>query len=164
MSWLRDTLRIRKYKNAVSSSVSKALCNCCVSYRFQIIHVASLLCTVPWHERSWMLSTKDARLCNYWSRNFHSADSQTLQRLSPQRVIQVRSKDSQVKTQPVLWMFILFKVTRWLYVSASITRPRCILSLWDSFLWITVSSFHKFFYLLVTWWWPGDRGRNMLSL
>jgi hypothetical protein len=33
--------------------------------------------------------------------------------------------------------------------------------LWDSFLWITVSSFLKFCYLLVTWWWPGDRGRNM---
>jgi hypothetical protein len=30
-------------------------------------------------------------------------------------------------------------------------------------LWITVSSFLKFCYLLVTWWWPGDRGRNMLS-
>jgi len=24
-----------------------------------------------------------------------------------------------------------------------------------------VSSFLKFYYLLVTWWWPGDRGRNM---
>ena len=37
--------------------------------------------------------------------------------------IQVRSKDSQVKTQLVLWIFILFKVTRWQHVSASITRP-----------------------------------------
>jgi hypothetical protein len=37
--------------------------------------------------------------------------------------IQVRSKDSQVKTQLVLWMFILFKVTTWQHVSASITRP-----------------------------------------
>jgi len=26
-----------------------------------------------------------------------------------------------------------------------------------------VSSFLKFYYLLVTWWWPGGRGRNMLS-
>ena len=43
------------------------------------------------------------------------------------------------------------------------TRSRCILSLWDSLLWITVSSFLRFYYLLVTWWWPGDRGRNMLS-
>jgi len=25
------------------------------------------------------------------------------------------------------------------------------------------SSFLEFYYLLVTWWWPGDRGRNMLS-
>jgi len=33
------------------------------------------------------------------------------------------SKDSQVKTQLVLRMFILFKVTRWQDVSASITRP-----------------------------------------
>jgi hypothetical protein len=33
--------------------------------------------------------------------------------------IQVRSKDSQVKTQVVLWIFILFKVTRWQHVSAS---------------------------------------------
>ena len=37
--------------------------------------------------------------------------------------IQIRSKDSQVKTQFVLWIFILFKVTRWQHVSASITRP-----------------------------------------
>jgi hypothetical protein len=37
--------------------------------------------------------------------------------------IQVRSKDSQVKTQLVLWIFILFKVTWWQHVSASITRP-----------------------------------------
>jgi len=37
--------------------------------------------------------------------------------------MQVRSKDSQVKTQLVLWMFILFKGTRWQHVSASITRP-----------------------------------------
>jgi hypothetical protein len=28
--------------------------------------------------------------------------------------MQIRSKDSQVKTQLVLWIFILFKVTRWL--------------------------------------------------
>ena len=28
------------------------------------------------------------------------------------RCIQIRSKDSQVKTQLVLWIFILFKVTR----------------------------------------------------
>ena len=40
---------------------------------------------------------------------------------------------------------------------------RCILSLWDSFLWIAVSSFLKIYYLLVTWWWPCGRGRNMLS-
>jgi len=26
-----------------------------------------------------------------------------------------------------------------------------------------VSSFLKFYYLLVTWWWPGCRDRNMLS-
>jgi len=26
-----------------------------------------------------------------------------------------------------------------------------------------VSSFLKFCYLLVTWWWPGGRGRNTLS-
>jgi len=38
-------------------------------------------------------------------------------------VTQVRSKDSQVKTQLVLWIFILFKVARWQHVSASITRP-----------------------------------------
>jgi len=37
--------------------------------------------------------------------------------------IQVRSKDSQVKTQLLLWIFILLKVTRWQHVSASITRP-----------------------------------------
>jgi hypothetical protein len=37
--------------------------------------------------------------------------------------IQIRSKDSQVKTQIVLWIFILFKVTRWQHVLASITRP-----------------------------------------
>ena len=42
-------------------------------------------------------------------------------------------------------------------------RSRCILSLWHSFLWITVSSFLKIYYLFVTWWWPGDRGWNMLS-
>ena len=30
-------------------------------------------------------------------------------------------------------------------------------------LWITVFTFLKFYYLLVIWWWPGDRGRNMLS-
>jgi hypothetical protein len=28
-------------------------------------------------------------------------------------MIQIRSKDSQVKTQLVLWIFILFKVIRW---------------------------------------------------
>jgi len=38
-------------------------------------------------------------------------------------IILVRSKDSQVKTQLVLWIFILFKVTRGQHVSASITRP-----------------------------------------
>jgi len=27
--------------------------------------------------------------------------------------VQLRSKDSQVKTQLVLWIFILFKLTRW---------------------------------------------------
>ena len=43
------------------------------------------------------------------------------------------------------------------------TRSRYILSITNSFLWITVSSFLKIYYLLVTWWWPGDRGRNMLS-
>jgi len=43
------------------------------------------------------------------------------------------------------------------------TRSHCILSLWDTFLWITVSSFLKFYYLLVTWWWPDDKGWNMLS-
>ena len=32
--------------------------------------------------------------------------------------IQVRSKDLQAKTQLVLWIFILFKVTRWQHVSA----------------------------------------------
>jgi len=37
-------------------------------------------------------------------------------------IIKARSKDSQVKTQLVLWIFISFKVTRW-RVSASITRP-----------------------------------------
>jgi len=37
--------------------------------------------------------------------------------------LQVKSKDSQVETQPILWIFILFKVTRWQHVSASITRP-----------------------------------------
>jgi len=36
-------------------------------------------------------------------------------------VIQVRSKDLQVKTQLVLWIFILFKVVRLQHVSASIT-------------------------------------------
>jgi hypothetical protein len=36
-------------------------------------------------------------------------------------------------------------------------------SLWESFLWITVSNFLKFCYLLVTWYGPGDKGRNMLS-
>jgi len=35
----------------------------------------------------------------------------------------LRSKDSQVTTQLVLWIFILFKVTRWQHVSASFTRP-----------------------------------------
>jgi hypothetical protein len=43
------------------------------------------------------------------------------------------------------------------------TRSRCILSLFDTFLWITVSSFLRFCYLLLTWWRPGDRGWNMLS-
>jgi hypothetical protein len=38
-------------------------------------------------------------------------------------VYKTRSKDSQVKTQLVLCIFILFKVTRWQHVSASITRP-----------------------------------------
>jgi len=38
-------------------------------------------------------------------------------------IIQIRSKDSQVKTQLVLRIFILFKVLRRQYVSASITRP-----------------------------------------
>jgi len=37
--------------------------------------------------------------------------------------IQIRSKDSQVKTQLVFRIFILFKVTRWRHVSASTTRP-----------------------------------------
>ena len=35
----------------------------------------------------------------------------------------LRNKYSQVKTQLVLWIFILFKVTRWQHVSSSITRP-----------------------------------------
>jgi len=34
-----------------------------------------------------------------------------LERITP-KYIQVRSKDPQVKTQLVLWIFILFKVTR----------------------------------------------------
>jgi hypothetical protein len=34
---------------------------------------------------------------------------------------QIRRKDSQVTTELVLWIFILFKVTRWQHVSASIT-------------------------------------------
>ena len=38
-------------------------------------------------------------------------------------VYKVRSKNSQVKTQLVLWIFILFKVTRWQHVSASINMP-----------------------------------------
>jgi len=37
--------------------------------------------------------------------------------------VQIRSKDSQVKTQLILHIFILFKVTRWQHVSACITRP-----------------------------------------
>ena len=37
--------------------------------------------------------------------------------------IQIRTKNSQVKTQLVLWIFILFKVTRWQHVSASTVRP-----------------------------------------
>jgi len=37
--------------------------------------------------------------------------------------IQIRSKDSQVKTQLVSWIFILFKATMWQHVSASTTRP-----------------------------------------
>jgi len=40
-----------------------------------------------------------------------------------QNIIQVRSKDSQVKTQLVLRICILFTVTRWQHVSVSITRP-----------------------------------------
>jgi hypothetical protein len=42
---------------------------------------------------------------------------------SPLCSMYTRSKDSQVKTQIVIWIFILFKVTRWQHVSASITRP-----------------------------------------
>jgi len=60
--------------------------------------------------------------------------------------------------------FYIFTILYWLQIlSYRITtmRSRCILSLWDSFLWITVSSFLKFYCLLVTWWWPGDRDWNM---
>jgi hypothetical protein len=46
--------------------------------------------------------------------------------------IQIWSKDSQVKTQWVLWIFILFKVTRWQHVSASITRSQVNNRTWGS--------------------------------
>jgi hypothetical protein len=54
-----------------------------------------------------------------WEWYFISRKNNQLPRL---RYLQARSKDSQVKTQLVLWIFILFKVTRWQHVSASITR------------------------------------------
>jgi hypothetical protein len=56
----------------------------------------------------------------------------------------MRSKDSQVKTQLVLWIFILFKVTT--------TRSRCILGLWDSFYELQcLASSSSVIYL-----WPDD--------
>ena len=39
-------------------------------------------------------------------------------------MIEVRSKDSQVKTKLVLWIFILFKVTRFLYFKSFVLPTR----------------------------------------
>jgi len=65
----------------------------------------------------------DLSFCS-WYKNSNPAiniKTQTLHRL--RLCIQIMSKDSQVKTQLVLWIFILFKVTRWQHVSASVARP-----------------------------------------
>ena len=67
------------------------------------------------------------------------------------RCIQIRSKGSQVKTQLVLWIFILFKVTSLQY-RITTTRSRCILSLWDSFFELKcLASSSSIIYL-----WPDD--------
>jgi len=68
---------------------------------------------------------------------------------------------------PIVFIVIQIRnkvfTSHWTLLSHRITmRSRCILSLYDSSLWITVCSF-PIFYSIVTWWWPNDRGWNMLS-
>jgi hypothetical protein len=57
-------------------------------------------------------------------------------------------RDKIVPNTDNLWylQFYIFTILYWLHIlpyRITTTRSRCILNLWDSFLWITVSSFLK---------------------
>ena len=60
----------------------------------------------------------------------------------------IKMKTKLFPTLIILWylQFYIFTILYWLQIlpyRITTTRSRCILRLWDSFLWITVSSFHK---------------------
>jgi len=68
----------------------------------------------------------DIKFCEkLFMRTDRQEEASSLSAIHPRcvRWVQVRSKDSQVKTQLVLWIFILFKVTSLQHVSASVIRP-----------------------------------------